>query len=177
MNMEKTQDVPEYEIEGLMRTLKELGIKGIMENTDVILLNHIIERGYFRHHREGIIPSLKENTDMEYGEIMELINKWDRWKKYLPSYSLKLNQKLDKINREMNSIIPFRYVGDRLIGFVENKEKGIDALDGLGNHHILLGTINKENWSINWNPYWVINPDVNRYVVGEIKRLKENSWF
>ena len=175
--MEKTQDVPEYEIEGLMRTLKELGIKGIMENTDVIVLNHIIERGYIPHHREGIISSLKENTDMEYGEIMELINKWDRWKKYLPSYSLKLNQKLDKINREMNSIVPFRYVGDRLIGFVENKEKGIDVLDGLGNHHILLGTINKENWSINWNPYWVINPYVNRYVVGEIKRLKENSWF
>lgn len=175
--MEKKQDVPEYEIEGLMRTLKELGIKGIMENTDVIVLNHIIERGYIPHHREGIISSIKENTDMEYGEIMELINKWDRWKKYLPSYSLKLNQKLDKINREMNSIVPFRYVGDRLIGFVENKEKGIDVLDGLGNHHILLGTINKENWSINWNPYWVINPDVNRYVVGEIKRLKENSWF
>ena len=177
MNMEKTQDVPEYEIEGLMRTLKELGIKGIMENTDVIVLNHIIERGYIPHHREGIISSLKENTDMEYGEIMDLINKWDRWKKYLPSYSLKLNQKLDNLNREMNSIVPFRYVGDRLIGFVENKEKGIDVLDGLGNHHILLGTINKENWSINWNPYWVINPDVNRYVVGEIKRLKENSWF
>jgi len=175
--MEKTQDVPQHEIDGLMRTLKELGIKGIMENTDVIVLNHIIERGYIPHHREGIISSLKENTDMEYGEIMELINKWDRWKKYLPSYSLKLNQKLDKINREMNSIVPFRYVEDRLIGFVENKEKGIDVLDGLGNHHILLGTINKENWSINWNPYWVINPDVNRYVVGEIKRLKENSWF
>ena len=177
MNMEKTQDVPEYEIEGLMRTLKELGIKGIMENTDVIVLNHIIERGYIPHHREGIISSLKENTDMEYGEIMELINKWDRWKKYLPSYSLKLNQKLDNINREMNSIVPFRYVGDRLIGFVENKNNGIDVLDGLGNHHILLGTINKNTWSINWNPYWVINPDVNRYVVGEIKRLKENSWF
>ena len=175
--MEKTQDVPQHEIDGLMRTLKELGIKGIMENTDVIVLNHIIERGYIPHHREGIISSLKENTDMEYGEIMELINKWDRWKKYLPSYSLKLNQKLDNINRERNSIVPCRYVGDRLIGFVENKEKGIDVLDGLGNHHILLGTINKENWSINWNPYWVINPDVNRYVVGEIKRLKENSWF
>jgi len=177
MNMEKTQDVPEYEIEGLMRTLKELGIKGIMENTDVIVLNHIIERGYIPHHREGIISSLKENTDMEYGEIMDLINKWDRWKKYLPSYSLKLNQKLDNINREMNSIVPFRYVGDRLIGFVENKNNEIDVLDGLGNHHILLGTINKNTWSINWNPYWVINPDVNRYVVGEIKRLKENSWF
>ena len=175
--MEKTQDVPDYEIEGLMRTLKELGIKGIMENTDVIVLNHIIERGYIPHHREGIISSLKENTDMEYGEIMDLINKWDRWKKYLPSYSLKLNQKLDNINREMNSIVPFRYVGDRLIGFVENKNNEIDVLDGLGNHHISLGTINKNTWSINWNPYWVINPDVNRYVVGEIKRLKENSWF
>ena len=47
-----------------------------MENTDVIVLNHIIERGYIPHHREGIISSLKENTDMEYGEIMDLINRW-----------------------------------------------------------------------------------------------------
>lgn len=176
MNMENIQDTPQHEIDGLMRTLKELGIKGLMENTDVVVLNHIVERGYIPHHREGMITKLKE-TDMEYGEIMELINKWNRWKKYLPSYSLKLNQKLDKINREMNSVVPFRYVGDRLIGFVENHKNGIDVLDGLGNHHILLGTISKKNWSINWNPHWVINHDVNKYVVGEIKTLKENSWF
>jgi len=176
MNMEQTQNVPQHEIEGLMRTLKEIGIKGLIENSSVVVLNHLIERGYIPHHREGIISSLKENTDMEYGEIIELINNWNRWKKYLPSYSLRLNQKLDKINQQMNSIVPFRYVGDRLVGFVENKSRGIDVLDGRGNNNILLGTIDK-NWSINWNPYWVLNPEVNRYIVGEIKTLKENSWF
>lgn len=67
----------------------------------------------------------------------------------------------------MNSIVPFGYVGDRLVGFVENNNKGIDVLDGRGNHHILLGTINKKNWEINWNPHWSINLDVNRYVVGD----------
>jgi hypothetical protein len=176
MNMEN-KNVPQFEIEGLMKTLKELGIKGLLENTDVVCLDFIIQRGYVPHHREGIISSLKENTDMEYGEIMELINKLNRWKKYLPSYSLQLQQRLDKIGEQMNSIVPFRYVGDRMVGFVENKNKGIDVLDGMGNHHILLGTINKETWSITWNPHWTINPDVNRYIVGELKTLKENSWF
>lgn len=173
----ENKNVPEFEIEGLMKTLKELGVKGLMENTDVVCLDFIIQRGYVPHHREGIISSLKENTQMVYGEILELINKWNRWKKYLPSYSLQLQQRLDKIGGEMNSIVPFRYVGDRMVGFVENNTKGIDVLDGMGNHHILLGTIDKETWSINWNPYWTINPDVNRYIVGELKTLKENSWF
>ena len=95
----------------------------------------------------------------------------------IPSLLLvEVKQKLDKINQQMKSIVPFRYVGDRLVGFVENKSRGIDVLDGKGNNNILLGTIDK-NWSINWNPYWVINPEVNRYIVGEIKTLKENSWF
>jgi len=177
--MKNTVNIPDHEIEGLMRTLKELGIKGIMENTDVIVLNHIIERGYIPHHREGIISSLKENTDMGYGEILELVNKWEKWKKYLPSYSLRLNQKLDSINTEINSIIPFRYVNDRLVGFVPNdRDKNkINVYDGLGKHMILLGTIDKDSWSIMWNPHWNITPEITSYVVGEIKRLKEITWF
>jgi len=74
----ENKNVPQFEIEGLMKTLKELGIKGLLENTDVVCLDFIIQRGYVPHHREVIISSLKENTDMEYGEIMELINKLNR---------------------------------------------------------------------------------------------------
>ena len=40
-------DIPEYEIEGLLQTLKELGIKGIMEWSDVLVLNHL-GKGFHR---------------------------------------------------------------------------------------------------------------------------------
>ena len=40
---------------------------------------------------------------MEYNEIMNLIQRYDEWRKFLPSYSLRLNQNLDGINKRMNS--------------------------------------------------------------------------
>ena len=46
-------DIPEYEIEGLLQTLKEPGIKGIMEWSDVLVLNHLQERGYISSESIG----------------------------------------------------------------------------------------------------------------------------
>lgn len=177
MNMENTT-IPDYEWNLWLEIMKEKGFD-VLQYSQEIVLDFLIERGYLKPQREDIIKTLRENTEMSTSEIMELIQNHSRIKSTLPSLTLPINQKLDKINREMNSVVPFRKVGDKLVGFVPNEtnENVLDILDGMGNHHILLGTINKNTWSINWNPYWVINPDVNRYVVGEIKRLKENSWF
>ena len=87
-------DIPEYEIEGLLQTLKELGIKGIMEWSDVLVLNHLQERGFIPSERDKVINVLKEQTDMSYGQIVELLQRYDKWKVVLPSYSLGLNLKL-----------------------------------------------------------------------------------
>lgn len=46
MNM-KTIDIPEYEIDGLILTIKDTGLKGWSKYMDVISLNHVIERGFF----------------------------------------------------------------------------------------------------------------------------------
>ena len=158
--------------------MKEKGYD-VLKYSKEIVLDFLIERGYLKPQREDIIRTLRENTEMSTSEIMELIQNHSRIKSTLPSITLPINQRLDKINREMNSIVPFRKVGDRLIGFVPNETNDnlIDVLDGMGNHHIHLGTINKKDWTIRWNTYWVIQPDLNRYVVGEIRTLKENSWF
>jgi hypothetical protein len=43
----KTLEIPEYEIDGLILTLKETGLKGWSKYMDVISLNHIIERGFY----------------------------------------------------------------------------------------------------------------------------------
>ena len=107
----KNIDIPEYEIEGLVQTLKELGIKGLMDWSDVIVFNHLQERKFLPDSREEQIKILKQNTDMEYKDIMNLIQRYDKWKMVLQSYSLGLNQKLDSVNKRYNSVIPFRWLG------------------------------------------------------------------
>ena len=175
--MENTT-IPNYEWNLWLEIMKEKGYN-VLKYSQEIVLDFLIQRGHLKDQREDIIRTLRENTEMSTSEIMELIQNHSRIKSTLPSITLPINQRLDKINREMNSIVPFRKVGDRLIGFVPNETNDnlIDVLDGMGNHHIHLGTINKKDWTIRWNTYWVIQPDLNRYVVGEIRTLKENSWF
>ena len=175
--MENTT-IPNYEWNLWLEIMKEKGYN-VLKYSQEIVLDFLIQRGHLKDQREDIIRTLRENTEMSTSEIMELIQNLSRIKSTLPSITLPINQRLDKINREMNSIVPFRKVGDRLIGFVPNETNDnlIDVLDGMGNHHIHLGTINKKDWTIRWNTYWVIEPDLNRYVVGEIRTLKENSWF
>ena len=175
--MENTT-IPDYEWNLWLEIMEEKGYD-VLKYSKEIVLDFLINRGYLKSTREDIIRTLRENTEMSTSEIMELIQNHSRIKSTLPTLTLPINQKLDKINREMNSLVPFRKVGDRLVGFVPNEtnENVIDILDGMGNHHILLGSIDRKTWSLRWNPYWVIQPDLNRYVVGEIRNLKENSWF
>ena len=48
------EEVKEYEVDGLIQTLKESGIRGIMKYTDVLVLNHMMERGGFPTSMKGI---------------------------------------------------------------------------------------------------------------------------
>ena len=77
--------------------------------------------------RDELIKTLKGESEMEYNEIMNLIQRYSKWKSVLPSYSKNLQTNLDGINKRMNSVIPFRYVGrsphKKLIGFVFIYEK------------------------------------------------------
>ena len=133
------EEIKEYEIDGLVQTMKESGIKGIMKYTDVLVLNHMMERSWIPqiNERDDLIKTLKENTEMSYGEITNLLQRYNEWKQFLPSYSLGLNQKLDSINKKMNSVVPFKWIGSgsgkRLLGFV-NEGNEVVVYDGGGNH-------------------------------------------
>lgn len=176
----KELNIPNYEVEGIIQTLKESGLKGIMKYKDVLVLNHLIERGFLSDKRDVLIKTLKENTELEYNEIMNLLNKFEEWKRYLPSYSLSLNLKLDEINKKMNTVIPFEYVGNssnsRLIGFVDEGER-IGIYDGLGKHLMLLGTVDKKEWTINWNSYPSLNQNHSSYITKGVRTLKERNWL
>ena len=36
------EDINEHEIDGLIQTMRETGIKGLMKYTDVLVLNHMM---------------------------------------------------------------------------------------------------------------------------------------
>ena len=65
---------------------------------------------------------------MSYGEIRELLYRYDKWREVLPSYSLGLNQKLESINKKwINSVVLFSWIGKgpnkKLIGIVREGRK------------------------------------------------------
>ena len=176
------EQINEYEIDGLCQTLRESGIKGIMKYTDVLVLNHMMERGWIPpiEKREELIKTLKDESDMEYNEIMNLLNRYNKWKSVLPSYSLRLNQKLDSINKRMNSVIPFKYIGNspnkKLIGFVD-EGKEISIYDGLGKHLMKLGSVDKKSWSISWGTHSLLQQEHTSYITSSVRELKNRNWL
>jgi hypothetical protein len=167
--------VKEYEVTALMQILRESGIKGVLNYADCICLNHLIERGQIGHDRSSIIMGLREQTDMEYNKIVELANKYERMKSALPSYSLQLQQKLDKVSAMHDAEVGFEWVGNRLCGVCKNGRGGWDVYDGSGNHLIKLAEIT-ERYSLNWNNHWSIHPAVNHWVAKAVKQLREKIW-
>ena len=165
----------EIELVSLMRILKETGIKGVMEYSDVIVLNHLIQRGQIGHSRNQIIETLKEQTTMSFGEIMNLYNRFDNFRNHLPSYELETNMKLDKLDAETKSVIPFTKIGDRLVGILEDGRGGHVVYDGRGKHLIELCKITKD-FHVIWNEHWNIHPSVNHYITKQVKLLKERIW-
>ncbi|MDB4768097.1 hypothetical protein OAG27_05250 [Flavobacteriaceae bacterium] len=124
--------IPNYGWKLWLEIMEQKGYD-VLKYSQEIVLDFLLQRGYLKPQREDIIRTLRENTEMSTSEIVELIQNHSRIKSTLPTLTLPINQRLDKINREMNSIVPFRKVGDRLIGFVPNETNDnlIDVLDGM----------------------------------------------
>ena len=172
------EQINNYEIDGLIQTLNESGINGIMKYTDVLVLNHMCERDWIPSDRDGIIKTLKEKTEMDYKDITKLLQRYNEWKQYLPSYSLGLNQKLDSVNKRYNSLIPFRWIGDgnekKLIGFVKDSD-GTSVYDASGNQLIRICGVDN-NYSINWGENVQLTSPQQRYIVDEVRKLKQLIW-
>ena len=176
------EQINEYEIDGLLKTMEGLGIKGLMSFTDVLVLNHMILRKWIPpiEQRDELIKTLKDESDMEYNEIMNLIQRYSKWKSVLPSYSKNLQTNLDGINKRMNSVIPFQYIGNspnkRLIGFVD-EGSDINIYDGIGKNLILLGSVDKKSWSISWGSNSLLQQEHTSYITSSVRELKKRKWL
>lgn len=170
--MEKIKD---FEVEAFYQVLQETGIKGIMDRADVLMLNHLVERGFLPHHREGIIQGLREQTEMDFSSIMSLFQRYERLKEGLPTYGLHLNQKLEQVNTMYDATINFEWVGNRMMGIVKETNGGWSIMDGSGNHMIKLGSVD-EGYSINWNSNWLLQPEQLRWAVKKVREIKKRVW-
>ena len=77
-----------------------------------------------------------------------------------------------------NSIIPFRWIGDgndkKLIGFIKDSD-GTSVYDGSGNQLIKICGVD-ENYSINWGENVQLTSPQQRYIVDEVRKLKQLIW-
>ena len=113
---------------------------------------------------------------MDYSKIVDLVNRVKSLESHYPSYNLRMNDKLLKVNQKFNSILPFQWIGEggnrKMIGIVnEGGKKSI--YEHSGNHPMLIGVLN-EDYSIQWNNYVVLTTPQQKYIVDEVKKLKGN---
>ena len=59
------EQINEYEIDGLLKTMEGLGINGLMKYTDVLVLNHMINRRIFPYHLYIHIEEFGKRKKME----------------------------------------------------------------------------------------------------------------
>ena len=172
----KENQVPIYEIDSLKEIMKEGGIPLWSQFIEELSILHSQERGYLPTHRNDLIKILKENTDWDYSKIVDLVNRVKSLESHYPSYNLRMNDKLLKVNQKFNSILPFQWIGEggnrKMIGIVnEGGKKSI--YEHSGKHPMLIGVLN-EDYSIQWNNYVVLTTPQQKYIVDEVKKLKGN---
>ena len=172
----KENRVPIYEIDSLKEVMREGGIRLWSRFLEELSILHSQERGYLPTDRNELIKILKENTDMDYSKIVDLVNRVKSLESHYPSYNLRMNDKLLKVNQKFNSILPFQWIGEggnrKMIGIVnEGGKKSI--YEHSGNHPMLIGVLN-EDYSIQWNNYVVLTTPQQKYIVDEVKKLKGN---
>ena len=82
----------------LTEVLNESGIRGVLKYSDSIIIHHLIRRGYLSKDRTQLINELRNHTEFTYHDIVDMVNLYNKMEKSLPSYSVELNDKLDKVN-------------------------------------------------------------------------------
>lgn len=166
---------PKHEIDSLEMVLKEGGLNLWSKFKEEISTLHLIERGYLPSEKNKLVEVLKKNTEMDYSSILNLINRCDSIKSHFPSYSIELNEKLNRINQDKNVKVPFEWIGrgsdKKLIGIVD-EGKTLTIYDRTGVHPIKVGDILKMDYSINWNHYVKLNTPQQKYIVDKVKELK-----
>ena len=99
------------------------GMKHALKYSQEYILNFLIERGVLSESREKLIQELRNNTNYEPREIMELINSYFKWREALPEFSLRINQRLDEASERYGT--EFQKVGKKVLGIIKRDNQNL----------------------------------------------------
>lgn len=139
------------------------GLNHVMRFSQEYILNYLIERGVLSGSREQLIKELKENTNYDAREIMELINSFFKWREALPEFNLKINQRLDEASERYGT--QFERVDKRVLGIINRDNRNL-VIDVSGMNEMVLAEIS--NTGINWRNNQITTPQM-RWVVEQTK--------
>ena len=163
-NLDKELESEEKFIIPLLEVVKDKrGMKHALKYSQEYILNFLIERGVLSESREKLIQELRNNTNYEPREIMELINSYFKWKEALPEFSLRINQRLDEASERYGT--EFQKVGKKVLGIIKRDNQNL-VVDVSGINEMVLAEVN--NQGITWKNNQISTPEM-RWVVENTK--------
>ena len=163
-NLDKELESEEKFIIPLLEVVKDKrGMKHALKYSQEYILNFLIERGVLSETREKLIQELRNNTNYEPREIMELINSYFKWREALPEFSLRINQRLDEASERYGT--EFQKVGKKVLGIIKRDNQNL-VVDVSGINEMVLAEVN--NQGITWKNNQISTPEM-RWVVENTK--------
>ena len=163
-NLDKELESEEKFIIPLLEVVKDKrGMKHALKYSQEYILNFLIERGVLSESREKLIQELRNNTNYEPREIMELINSYFKWREALPEFSLRINQRLDEASERYGT--EFQKVGKKVLGVIKRDNQNL-VVDVSGINEMVLAEVN--NQGITWKNNQISTPEM-RWVVENTK--------
>jgi|TARA_B110000208_G_scaffold68149_1_gene88137 hypothetical protein len=163
-NLDKELESEEKFIIPLLEVVKDKrGMKHALKYSQEYILNFLIERGVLSESREKLIQELRNNTNYEPREIMELINSYFKWREALPEFSLRINQRLDEASERYGT--EFQKVGKKVLGIIKRDNQNL-VVDVSGINEMVLAKVN--NQGITWKNNEISTPEM-RWVVENTK--------
>jgi hypothetical protein len=163
-NLDKELESEEKFIIPLLEVVKDKrGMKHALKYSQEYILNFLIERGVLSESREKLIQELRNNTNYEPREIMELINSYFKWREALPEVSVRINQRLDEASERYGT--EFQKVGKKVLGIIKRDNQNL-VVDVSGINEMVLAEVN--NQGITWKNNQISTPEM-RWVVENTK--------
>src|SRR6056300_340351 len=147
MNREVTNEVMEWmNFEGLLElSIEQQGMKYTIENSDVLLLWYMTQRGVVKNNHDDLIRFLMRNG-YDSVKSLEMVKRFKIVEKDLGNYSLRTQVKLDTANKFLNPVVRFEQIDDRHLGVVKDTN-GYEVMDISTGNQVIIARIQE---GINW---------------------------
>lgn len=153
MNSELKETMEWINFEGLLGlSLDQQGVKYTIENSDVLLLWHMTQRGVVKNNQSDLVKYLMMNG-YDSVQSLEMVKRFKKIEKDLGNYSWKTQARLNNANTILNPTIRFEQVDDRHLGVVK-EGKGYKILDiSMGTQNVVARIESGINWmNTNFTP-------------------------